>query len=376
MVQKVGIIGCGVISDIYLRNAALFKDFEIIACADLQKEAADRQAGCYGIKALHPDALYADDEIDIVLNLTTPGAHAAVTLKALESGKHVFGEKPLATSLEDGRKILETARAKALYVGCAPDTVLGAGVQTARELIMEGSMGKMLSGVATVMSHGMEHWHPSPAFYFQQGGGPVLDMGPYYLATLMTLLGPVSHVIASGRKGFEERIVTAEGPNRGVRIKVEVPTTIHANLTFESGAEIALLFSWDVWRHGHTPIELHGEKASLRVPDPNFFGGELEIAEQGEAWELLTTQDRIFGKNNDPQDAPEHANYRGLGLADMAAAIETKRSHRANVEIAYHTLDVMLGIHRAIDERTVVEIASRCEMPEALSEAQAQDLLS
>lgn len=376
MVQRVGVIGCGVISDIYLRNAPLFKDFSIIACADMRPEAAQAKAKEYGIRAMSLDDIYASDEIDIVLNLTNPEAHATVLLRALEAGKHVYTEKPLATSLSDGQRILDFARAGHRYVGCAPDTVLGAGVQTARECLMDDTVGEVMSGVATIMSRGMEDWHPNPAFYFQQGGGPVLDMGPYYIATLVTLLGPVSRVNASGRIGLSERVVTAEGPHQHSRIAVEVPTTIHANLTFASGAQIAFLLSWDVCRHGHTPIELHGENASLRVPDPNFFGGELAIASRGEDWKSVDMQDKAFGLPNDPSDAPVHANYRGLGLADMAAAIEAGRPPRTNVEMAHHTLDVMLGILRAVEEDHSVVIQSSCEKPDALSDEDARALMA
>ncbi|WP_062232959.1 Gfo/Idh/MocA family protein [Aureimonas sp. N4] len=375
MVQRIGLVGCGVISDIYLRNAALFRDIRFTACADMRTEAADARASQYGLRALSLDELYASDEVDIVLNLTNPDAHAGVSLRALGSGKHVYTEKPLATSLEDGRAIVALAREKGLQVGSAPDTILGPGLQDCRRLIDDGTTGRVISGVATIMSRGMEHWHPAPAFYFKPGGGPILDMGPYYVGALVTLLGPVAKVTAVGRVGLPERVVTAEGPNVGQRIEVEVPTTVHAVLSFESGAQVTLLASWDVWKHAHLPIELHGESASLRVPDPNFFGGRIERAENRDEWTSSEAADRFFGQANYPVAKPLYANYRGLGLAEMARAIEGGRQARVNGEWAFHVLDVMLAILRSADEERGVAVASRCERPERLSDEEALSLL-
>ncbi|WAJ28714.1 Gfo/Idh/MocA family protein [Antarcticirhabdus aurantiaca] len=376
MVQRIGLVGCGVISDIYLRNAALFRDIRFTACADMRRDAAEQRATEYGLQALSLDELYASPEVDIVLNLTNPDAHAAVALKALDSGKHVYGEKPLATSLEDGRRIVETARGRGLQVGSAPDTILGPGLQTCRRMVDDGTVGEVVSGVATIMSRGMEHWHPAPAFYFRPGGGPVLDMGPYYVGALVTLLGPVAKVTAAARVGLPERTVTAPGPNVGQRIAVEVPTTVHAVLTFAGGAQVTLLASWDVWKHAHLPIELHGVSASLRVPDPNFFGGRIELAKDRDAWEATDTSGRFFGKPTYPFDKPVHANFRGLGLAEMANAIENGRQARVNGDWAFHTLEVMLAILCSAQEERTVAIESTCERPAALSDAEAQSLLA
>lgn len=376
MVQRIGLVGCGVISDIYLRNAALFEDIVFTACADARPEAARTRGQQYGLKALDLDALYASPEVDIVLNLTNPEAHAAVSLRALEAGKHVYTEKPLATRLGDGRAILDLAAANGLRVGSAPDTILGIGLQTARAMVDDGTLGRPISGVATIMSRGMEHWHPAPAYYFQPGGGPVLDMGPYYIGALVALLGPIRKVIASGGIGIAERVVTAAGPNLGSRITPEIPTTIHALLEFESGTRIALLASWDVWKHGHTPIEIHGENASIRVPDPNFFGGAVELATDREHWHATNTDGNFYGVPNYPFDKPVYANYRGLGLAEMASAIEAGRPHRANGEWAFHILDVMLSILQAVEEERAITVASRCERPEALTPEAASALLT
>lgn len=375
MVQRVGLIGCGVISDIYLTNAALFGDIAITACADLRPEAAQAKAEHYAIRALSIEELLGSD-VDIVLNLTNPEAHVDVSLAAIAAGKHVYTEKPLATRLADGEAIVLAAKAAGVRVGAAPDTVLGIGVQTARRLIEEGSAGEIVAGVATVMSRGMEHWHPAPAYYFQPGGGPVLDMGPYYVAALVTLLGPVSRVFATGRRGLAERVVTAEGPNRGATIPVAIDTTIHAVLSFVSGAQVTLLASWDVWKHGHTPIELHGVGASLRVPDPNFFGGVVEIARDRDAWHAIDTSGERFGQPNYPAAHPVHANYRGLGLAEMAAAIEAGRPHRLDGDFALHTLDVLMAIGTSSAEERAMAITSTCRQPAPLAVPEALELLA
>ena len=321
-------------------------------------------------------ALLASADVDIVLNLTIPQAHAEVTLAALAAGKHVYTEKPLATTVAAGERIVAEARARGLRVGAAPDTVLGAGVQEARRIIDEGGIGRPLTGLAAVLSHGMEHWHPNPAFFFQPGAGPVFDMGPYYLTTLVTLLGPVASVQALGQIGFAERTVTAPGSAMSGRtIKVETPTSVQALLQFRSGAQVTFLASWDVWRHGVPPIELHGSEGSLRAPDPNWFGGEIAIARREAEWTPIATRERVFGKPNWPRDRVAEANYRGLGLADMARAIEDKRPHRANGDVGLHVLAVMEGILRAAAEGRSVAIAHDCQRPEALSEAEALGLL-
>jgi predicted dehydrogenase len=210
--------------------------------------------------------LLAHEDIEIVVNLTIPAAHSPVSLAVLSAGKHVFSEKPLATDLGLGRRVVEEAHSRGLLVGCAPDTFLGAGGRLARRLIDEGLVGRVLSGAAFIMSHGMEHWHPDPEFFFKPGGGPVLDMGPYYISTLVNLIGPVSRVTALTGSGFPDRLVTAEGPREGQRITVETPTSAMSLLEFAAGAHVVFGASWDVWKHSHPPIELYGTEGSLRVP--------------------------------------------------------------------------------------------------------------
>jgi predicted dehydrogenase len=374
--MRIGLVGCGNISDIYLKNAPRFRDILIAAASDLNPAAAKNQADRYAIDARGVKDLLASDDVDIVLNLTVPEAHAEVSLRALEAGKHVYSEKPLATTIADGVAIVAAAKTRGLRAGAAPDTVLGAGVQEARALIDAGEIGKPLAGLAAVMSHGMEHWHPNPRFFFRTGAGPVFDMGPYYLSALVTLLGPVASVQAAGKIGFEERIVTApESSVRGQSIKVETLTDVHALLDFKSGAHVTFTASWDVWKHGVPPIELHGQLASLRLPDPNWFGGELMIADKDQDWRTVRTDDKIFGVKNWPATAPKFANNRGLGLADMARAIIDQRPHRANGEIALHVLAVMAGILEAATEGRRSVISYSCERPTPLREKEAKGLL-
>ena len=377
MTMRIGLMGCGNISDIYLINAPLFRDIKFTACADLVDEAAKRQAARFGLNAMSPKALLASDEVDIVLNLTIPEAHAEIAQAALEAGKHVYGEKPLATNLADGVKLMRTATARGLRVGCAPDTVLGASIQEARRLIDAQAIGKPLLGVAAVMGHGMEHWHPNPGFFFRPGGGPVFDMGPYYLATLVTLLGPVASIAAIGQIGFKQRIVTTpNSPVLGQAIKVETLTSAQALLQFASGAQVTFLASWDVWNNGVLPIEIYGETGSLRAPDPNWFGGDVQISTGRGEWSAIETKQQRFGQANWPADKPVNANYRGLGLTEMARAIVDKRPHRASGDLALHVLAVMAGILEAASEGRRVTIEQTCERPARLDEAEARGLLA
>jgi predicted dehydrogenase len=374
--MRIGLVGCGNISDIYLQNAPRFRDIVFTTCADLNADAAKRQAERYMIDARSVADVLKSDDVDIVLNLTIPEAHAEVSLQAIEAGKHVYSEKPLATAVPDGVAIVAAAKARGLRVGAAPDTVLGAGVREARTLIDAGAIGKPLTGLAAVMTHGMEHWHPNPGFFFRRGAGPVFDMGPYFLSTLVNLLGPIASVQAAGQIGFEDRIVTTpRSPARGRSIKVETFTNVHALLVFASGAHVTFMASWDVWKHGLPPIELHGQEASLRLPDPNWFGGDLLIAGKDEDWRTIRTDDKTFGAKNWPATAPKFANDRGLGLADMARAIADQRPHRANGDIALHVLAVMAGILEAATEGRRATVSPACARPSPLGETDAKELL-
>lgn len=375
MTFRIGLVGCGNISDIYLTNLPTFRDTAVTAVSDLRREAAEAQGAKYGVPAMSVDDLLASPDVDCVLNLTIPAAHAEVSLRAIEAGKHVYTEKPLATSLEDGRAIVAAAAAKGLRVGSAPDTVFGPGIQRARAMFDAGAIGEVVTGTATVLGHGMEHWHPNPSFFFKPGGGPVLDMGPYYITALVALLGPIRSVQATGKIGRKERIVSAEGPMKGQSITVETLTTVNGLFTFESGAEVVFLASWDVWAHGQRPLELHGTKASIRIPDPNFFGGVIETATGPNSWVETDVGSDTFGRKNWPTAEPNRANYRGLGVAEMGAAIRAGRPHRASGELALHTLAVMLGTLEAATSGKSVAIADPCAQPDRLGEEEARTLL-
>jgi len=325
----IGVIGCGNIAATYLRNATLFQGVEIRACADISAEAAARRGEEFGIRSASIDALLAAEDIDLVLNLTVPNAHFDVSMAALSAGKHVFTEKPLAATAALGRQLVEEADRRGLSIGSAPDTFLGAAGRLARRLMDEGAIGKVVTGTAFMMTRGMEHWHPSPQFYYQPGGGPVLDMGPYYVTMLVNLLGPARRVLAMNVTGEPERLITAPGPANGTRFSVGTPTTITALVEFASGATVVAGMSWDVFRHGNHPIELHGTEGSLRLPDPDTFGGAVAISRRGADWEAHETSELRHGRLNWPYDAPDRANYRMLGVADLASALANGRPARS-----------------------------------------------
>ena len=284
--MRIGIIGCGNISEAYLKGAARSQLIAVLGVADMRPEVAQARAQEFGVQARGIDDLLADSEIELVLNLTVPAAHAPVDVQIVDAGKHAYSEKPLAVSVGEARAMMRMAAEKGVRVGCAPDTFLGAGHQACRAAIDAGRIGDVLSGAVTVMSHGMEHWHPNPEFFFKRGGGPVLDIGPYYVTQLVNLLGPVARVSAEAAIGNATRTVTSE-PLRGSVITVDVPTTVSGVMAFASGALVSLSMSWDVWKHRRLPIEIYGRDGSLLNPDPNFFGGEPMLTARDGEWEKL-----------------------------------------------------------------------------------------
>ena len=367
----VGLVGCGNISDIYLGNLARCRGLAVRGVADMRPDVAAAQGTKYGVPAMPADALLARDDIDIVINLTVPAAHAAVSADALSAGKHVFSEKPLATDLDAGRKLVAEAEVRGLSLGCAPDTFLGAGGRLARTLIDDGAIGRPLAGTAIFMAHGMEHWHPDPAFFYKPGGGPVLDVGPYYVHALINLLGPVARVRSVTATGFAERLITADGPHTGERITVETPTTALSILEFAAGAQVVFAASWDVWRHGHPPLELYGTEGSLRLPDPNFFGGVVEATARGGDWAAHDGAAMPIGAPNWPAEAPRLANYRALGVAELALAVRCGGAHRASGRLALHALEVMLAIVTGSSDGRPIDIATQIDRPAAFPEADA-----
>ena len=349
---KVGVIGCGNISDIYFQSGKTFEAIEIAACADLIPERAQAKAKQHGIpKACTPEELLADEAIEIAVNLTVPKAHAEVALAALEAGKHTHCEKPLALDRALGRAVLDAAAAKGLRAGCAPDTFLGAGIQTARKLIDDGWIGAPVAATAFMQCHGHESWHPDPEFYYERGGGPMFDMGPYYLTALVNLLGPAVRVCASARVTFPERTITSE-KKFGKTVRVETPTHLAGTIDFANGAIATLVTSFDVWAHTLPCIEIHGTEGSMSVPDPNCFGGAVRIQRAGaSAWTGM------------PLSHGYAENARGIGVADMACAIRSDRPHRASAELAAHVLDIMCAFHESPEQGRHIALESRCERP-------------
>jgi len=340
--QVIGIVGCGNISDIYLKNlTGIFKDLvEVKSCTDLDQDRRVEKAETYGIEAVESLTKMLDDPgIDIILNLTTPPIHAEVDMAALSAGKHVFSEKPLAVSLEESTAVMKEAKKRGLRVGCAPDTFLGAGIQTARNLIDEGVLGEVVSVSACMACHGHESWHPHPEFYYQSGGGPMMDMGPYYLTALVNLAGPITRVSGMVNKAFERRIMTS--PERaGDSVDVEIMTHVTGTMEFAGGAVGTIVTSFDIWKSDVPRIEVHGTKGSLSIPDPNTFGSNtndlLLFREGSEAWERIQLTDFSYADNS-----------RGLGVVDMALAISQERPHRASGDLAGNVLEAMVGFEAA-----------------------------
>ncbi|UWX97087.1 Gfo/Idh/MocA family oxidoreductase [Arthrobacter zhaoxinii] len=353
---NVGIIGCGAIAAQYLNTFPSLGSIRLQAVADLDpRRAAAVADSSENVRALSVDELLADPEIDTVLNLTIPAAHAEVAAQAIAAGKHVYGEKPLAAETTSARHVLELAENAGVRVGCAPDTVLGTGIQTARKAVDDGLIGRPVAAVATMVTPGHERWHPNPDFYYVPGGGPLLDMGPYYVTALVTLLGPVTSVIGSASHLREHRTI-GTGPRAGKSVPVSVDTHVTGVLVHESGALSTLIMSFDAVQTRASNIELHGEEATLTVPDPNYFDGDVSIC-------------TLAGRDNGWDALPASAGYigagRGYGLADMALT-PAGEQHRANGQLAYHVLDVMESLLRSAAEGTSVPVQSTAQRPKAV----------
>lgn len=350
----IGLIGCGNISAAYLEASRAFPILDIRALGDLDPAAAAAKADAFGLRAAPIDEIFVDPEIEIILNLTVPKAHVEVGLRAISSGKHVYSEKPLAISVADGKRLIEAASARELRVGCAPDTFLGGAHQVARRVVDEGALGTPVGGTAFFMCPGHERWHPNPDFYYETGGGPVLDMAPYYLTDLVNLLGPIASVAGMTRMPRRSRVITSQ-PRAGTEIPVHVPTHAAGLLAFEDGAVVQIAMSFDVAGHRHPPIEIYGTEATLIVPDPNRFGGRVELLPKGGTWSEV------------PVDLPwADGNYRSIGLAEMAEAIVAERPHRASGELALHVLEAMEAIGQSSESRTQIELTTRARRPDPL----------
>ncbi len=353
---KVGIVGCGNISGIYLKNCQnVFEILQVAACADLIADRAKAKAQEFGVpRACSVEELLADPEIQIVVNLTIPNAHASVASAAVAAGKSVHNEKPLTITRQDAQALLKAADAKGLRVGSAPDTFLGAGIQTCRKLLDDGWIGQPVAATAFMTCHGHEGWHPDPEFYYKLGGGPMFDMGPYYLTALVALLGPVRRVTGSTRMSFPQRTITSK-PKYGTKVKVEVDTHVAGVMDFANGAIGTIITSFDVWSANLPRIEIYGTTGSLSVPDPNTFGGPVRVRRAGASeWSEV------------PLTHGYAENSRGIGVADMAYALRSGRAHRASGELAHHVLDVMHAFHDASRQGRHVELASSCQRPAPL----------
>ncbi len=349
---RVGLIGCGNISTVYLRNASRFGVYEIVAVADLLAPRAEARAAEFGVpRVATVTELLDDPQIEYVLNLTIPAAHAEVSEAALRAGKHVYSEKPLALSPSDAARILALAREFDRDVGCAPDTFLGGGLQTARQLIDAGEVGEIVGAAAFMLCRGHESWHPDPEFYYKRGGGPLFDMGPYYLTALIHLMGPLRRVSGLARASFSTRTISSQ-PRRGQVISVEVPTHTAALLEFTSGAIGTLTTSFDVAASQLPPIELYGSKATLAVPDPNGFAGPLRIRRANErAWTELELRPGFTD------------NSRGLGLAEMILARRAGHSARCSGRLAAHVVEAMSAIEASGGMPTELETAGGTPQP-------------
>jgi predicted dehydrogenase len=361
----VGFIGTGNISSAYLK-AMLGRDglpgfpvLDIKALSDMRDEAASARAAEFGLKSMSVEAMLADPEIDLVVNLTIPRAHVEVGLKCLAAGKHVYSEKPLGITFAEGKTLVDAARSAGLRIGSAPDTFLGGSHQAARRMVDSGALGQIVGGTAFFQCPGHESWHPDPAFYYDIGGGPMLDMGPYYITDLVNLLGPVARVSAMASRLRSERTITSE-PKRGQTMPVKVDTHVTGSLGFANGAIVQIGMSFDVAGHKHVPLELYGTEQTLIVPDPNFFGGAVETRKRGrdEQWTPVGVDEPYAD-----------GNYRSLGVADMAAAIIENRPHRASGELALHVLEVMEAFEHAARDGRSVEIGTSVERPAPLGGA-------
>ncbi|MBW3622255.1 MAG: Gfo/Idh/MocA family oxidoreductase [Armatimonadetes bacterium] len=350
---RLGIIGCGNISGAYLKGCPQFENLEVAAVADIDPARAEAKAQEFNVpKACDVPGILADEEVEIVINLTIPKAHGEIALEALAAGKHVYNEKPLAITRGEGKAMLELAEQKGLRVGCAPDTFLGSGIQTSRKALDDGLIGEPIGATAFMTGRGPEPWHPDPEFFYQPGGGPMFDMGPYYLTALTVLLGPVRRVTGSARASFPERTI-GSGAKKGQKIPVVIPTHIAGIMDFEAGPVGTILTSFDVWAANLPRIEIYGSEGTLSVPDPNMLGGTPRIFRDG-AWNDL----EITHHYTEP--------HRGIGVADMAYALRQERDHRASGRLAYHVLDLMHAFHDASERGEHIEMESTVERPAPL----------
>ena len=379
---KVGLIGCGHIAETYFRSQKYFNNIEIISCADINAEASKKCAQEYNIDAKEVDDLLADKEINIVLNLTSPQAHYEVIKKTLIAGKHSYCEKPLSITFEQGKELVSLAKEKNLYLGNAPDTFLGGGGQLSRELIDTGTIGEVKLGNFILASPGLQSWHSNPEPWFQkEGGGPVIDMCPYFYTTLINLLGPAKNVSSQATTVSKYREI-GNGLKKGKKFKVETPTSYMISIEFHNSAIIQGFASFDVINHQRNHIELYGTKGSMIVPDPNMFGGPvLTSFTEGGAWKEYSTENMQIGKTNifnqseRSNEAPTNANYRGIGLSEMISCIDNNKEHRCNSTLALHVLDLIESTIKSSVSANQIELQTTCQKPKLFTEKEISRLI-
>ena len=357
---RVAVIGVGSISGIYLENLTrVFRGLEVAGVCDLVPERALAAREKYGLPRVYDTMLEAfrDPGVDIVLNLTRPHQHFEVSRLALEHGKHVYTEKPLGISMGEGDALVQLARERGLLIAGAPDTFLGAGLQSCRKYIDSGMIGQPLGAAAFMICRGHETWHPDPDFYYQPGGGPMLDMGPYYITALVSLLGPVKRLVAAGKRSFDTRLITSQ-PHAGTEIQVNTDTYVAGTMVFASGVISTIFTTFDVYYENQARLEIYGSEGSLILPDPNYFGGPIRIfrPESGKVEELPLLFDYAD-------------NSRGLGLADMAAALRAGRAARAGMDQVHHVLEVLSGFETSARSGQWLDLKTGCDRPLPMEKA-------
>ena len=379
--MKVGIIGCGNIADIYFKNSQkYFNNFDIIACADIKEDASVHYSKLYGVENLSVDKLLNHSEIELIINLTIPDVHFEVSQSILQAGKHSYSEKPLSIEFNHGKQLLDLSKEKNLYLGCAPDTFLGAGIQESKKILENNIIGNINMGSIAMGVAGHEIWHPNPDFYYKYGGGPELDMGPYYFTALVNLLGPAKSVYSQSRTVYKKRII-GSGSRKDEEVIVDIPTTLVSQIEFDNGALIDSFFSFDTWKHNKNHIELYGDKGSINIPDPNTFGGSINIctSKNGE-WETIATDKNNLGKINihnskKTNENPGIANYRGIGVSEMVDSINNKRLNRCSGELSLHVLDILDTIIKSSKENKKIELRSSIKNLNYFSEDEISNLL-
>ena len=350
---RVGVVGCGVISRHYAENARAFDEFDIVACADLDARRGEALALEHGYRALSVEELVADPAIDVVLNLTPPNAHVEVIQAALAAGKHVYTEKPIATTPREGASLVAKADRLGLRIGCAPDIFLGGAYQAARALIDEGAIGEPLSATAAMLLGGQTTWHPDPDIFFADGAGPLLDMGPYYLTALVALLGPIHAVSGFASTRIAERTIEV-GPRAGETFTASTPTHTTAALELRGGVTAAFVASFEAPSQYVCDLRIYGSDGVLELPDPNSFGGTVRLRRGRSGWEDVSYATRGARES------------RGLGLAEMVEAIGARRPHRASGELGEHVVIAARAILEAAAKGRAVTIGDRPAQPAAM----------